>query len=233
MSVALAQPIPMSEAPRTPSPQVANHPMLHFPQLQALVFVPTPELALQVARELKWLIYVAWPKRALAEPRSARPCEVLSGGSDKVCWFNPQVPQEIPLSQLERAVRWAKAGCNNTKNASDRMPMARGSRETRDGLHHSQEIACNVLLSRANLWDAVRQDTAILVCTPGRLGMRKGPCLCNLPKLLRTVAQRVACDAQGGQALQGHPCHVLGEQCRVAREARTRRLFMKLFAHAP
>jgi len=74
--------------------------------VQALVFVPTPELALQVARELKWLIYV------------------LSGGSDKVCWFNPQVPQEI---------------------------------------------ACNVLLSRANLWDAVRQDTAILVCTPGLL----------------------------------------------------------------
>ncbi|CAE7226114.1 unnamed protein product [Symbiodinium microadriaticum] len=42
---------------------------------QAIIFVPTPELALQVTRELKWLIYV------------------LAGGSDGTCWFNPQVPQ--------------------------------------------------------------------------------------------------------------------------------------------
>jgi len=72
--------------------------------VQALVFVPTPELALQVGRELKWLFYV------------------LSGGADAMCWFNPQVPQEI---------------------------------------------ACQVLLSRSNLWDAVRQDAAVMVCTPG------------------------------------------------------------------
>eukprot|EP00931_Biecheleriopsis_adriatica_P089962 TRINITY_DN64016_c0_g1_i1.p1 TRINITY_DN64016_c0_g1~~TRINITY_DN64016_c0_g1_i1.p1 ORF type:complete len:648 (+),score=130.91 TRINITY_DN64016_c0_g1_i1:41-1984(+) len=70
---------------------------------QALVFVPTPELALQVTRELQWLI------KALC-------------GSDGVCWFNPQVPQEL---------------------------------------------ACQVLLSRSTLWDAIRQDTAILVTTPG------------------------------------------------------------------
>jgi len=72
--------------------------------VQALIFVPTPELALQVGRELKWLFYV------------------LSGGADAMCWFNPQVPQEI---------------------------------------------ACQVLLSRSNLWDAVRQDAAVMICTPG------------------------------------------------------------------
>ena len=72
--------------------------------VQAIIFVPTPELALQVTRELKWLMYI------------------LSGGSDGVCWFNPQVPQEL---------------------------------------------ACNVLLSRSNLWDTIRQDSAIMVTTPG------------------------------------------------------------------
>ncbi|CAK9057279.1 DEAD-box ATP-dependent RNA helicase CshE [Durusdinium trenchii] len=72
--------------------------------LQALLFVPTAELALQVGRELKWLIYV------------------LAGGAEGMCWFNPQVPQEI---------------------------------------------ACQVLLSRSNLWDAVRQDASIMVTTPG------------------------------------------------------------------
>lgn len=73
---------------------------------QAIIFVPTPELALQVTRELKWLIYV------------------LAGGSDGTCWFNPQVPQEL---------------------------------------------ACSVLLSRSNLWDTIRQDSAIMVSTPGMI----------------------------------------------------------------
>jgi len=48
---------------------------------QALILVPTPELAIQVAREAKWLI------------------DVLSG-EQGVCWFNPQVPKKLACEVL-------------------------------------------------------------------------------------------------------------------------------------
>jgi len=70
--------------------------------IQLLILVPSPELALQITREAKWL------------------AEVCCGESGN-CWFNPQVPR-------------------------DKM--------------------VEVLLSRSALWDAIRQDTAILVTTP-------------------------------------------------------------------
>lgn len=76
-------------------------PTIHI-GMQVLILVPTAELALQITRELRWLI------------------EVLSG-PERVCWFNPQVPREL---------------------------------------------ACEVLLSRSGLWDAIRKDTAVLVSTP-------------------------------------------------------------------
>mmetsp|Transcript_41429 Transcript_41429/g.81912 ORF Transcript_41429/g.81912 Transcript_41429/m.81912 type:complete len:678 (-) Transcript_41429:41-2074(-) len=70
--------------------------------IQTLILVHTPDLALQITRELKWLI------------------EVLCGDA-KVLWFNPQVP------------------C---------------------------DLACNVLLSKSGIWEAVRRDSAVLVTTP-------------------------------------------------------------------
>lgn len=48
---------------------------------QALILVPTPELAIQVAGEAKWLI------------------DVLSG-EQGVCWFNPQVPKKLACEVL-------------------------------------------------------------------------------------------------------------------------------------
>jgi len=72
---------------------------------QVLILVPTPELALQIVREVRWLLDVC--------------C-----GRDGMCWYNPQVPADI---------------------------------------------ACEVVLSRAALWDAVGQDTSICVSTAGLL----------------------------------------------------------------
>ncbi|CAE8646754.1 unnamed protein product [Polarella glacialis] len=48
---------------------------------QVLILVPTPELALQITRELRWLVQVL--------------C-----GFQGVCWFNPQVPQELACEVL-------------------------------------------------------------------------------------------------------------------------------------
>jgi len=55
-------------------------PTLHV-GLQALILVPTPELALQITREVRWLF------------------EALCG-PERVCWFNPQVPRELGCEVL-------------------------------------------------------------------------------------------------------------------------------------
>eukprot|EP00929_Paragymnodinium_shiwhaense_P014161 TRINITY_DN122042_c0_g1_i1.p1 TRINITY_DN122042_c0_g1~~TRINITY_DN122042_c0_g1_i1.p1 ORF type:complete len:703 (-),score=196.60 TRINITY_DN122042_c0_g1_i1:127-2235(-) len=79
-------------------------PTLHV-GIQMLVLVPTPELALQTVRELRWLVNAI--------------C-----GLDRMAWFNPQVPREL---------------------------------------------CCDVLQSRRAVWEALTQDTGILVTTPGIL----------------------------------------------------------------
>ncbi|CAK0876359.1 unnamed protein product, partial [Prorocentrum cordatum] len=49
--------------------------------IQALVVVPTPELALQFGRELRWLFSVL-------------------GGEEQMCWFNPAVPTDMGMHVL-------------------------------------------------------------------------------------------------------------------------------------
>jgi len=70
--------------------------------IQALILVPTQELALQVAREVKWII------------------QTVSAG-ERTSWFNPHLPRDL---------------------------------------------TCEVLLTAPALWDAIRQDIAVLVSTP-------------------------------------------------------------------
>lgn len=55
---------------------------------QVLLLVPTPELALQITREIRWLV------------------EVLAG-EEGVCWFNPQVPHKLACEVLlSRSCLW-------------------------------------------------------------------------------------------------------------------------------
>lgn len=90
--------------------------------IQAIILVPTAELALQVTRELRWMV------------------DSLCG-AEKVCWFNPQVPRELVFE---------------------------------------------VLLSRSGLWDAIRQDVAVLVTTPGIISDELSKLRCKAKKLRET-----------------------------------------------